>query len=483
MEQPESESRPEPVVVTEVDHVKMKKSISLLHCTAILISVTGHISIFITPTAIFRYSESVGISLLIWLIGGLINMGVCLCFTEMGTIYPKAGGGYAYVLKVFGDLPGFMIMFGYIMMICCPFWAFVAYIASLYTLQPILGCRPTELGVKLLAAWILVTLVALNCVYMKYITKVQTFLSTTKIIALLIIITGGIIHLIQGETENLENSFPTTAESLEPGNLAMAVFFSIFTYGGWQILCSLMEEVRDPGKDAPRAVCLSFIIIVLKYILTNLAYFIVLSPQQILQTDAIAVIFTDMLYPSLTPVISVLVGVSCVGVLNASIMGHSRILFAGARNGHAPLILGTLHVQFLTPWAAIIFMSAWSLVMLVTGGLTRLMEFIQIFSTILSIFVISAQLYLRKTQPDIKRPFKANLVMAVAVLAINIILLIFCIIAAPDRIGLGLGVWLTSIPVYLVFVKWTSKPKGFNKVMERITHTVQKCLLLGKSVK
>ncbi|XP_021349316.1 Y+L amino acid transporter 2-like [Mizuhopecten yessoensis] len=233
MEQGESESRTGTVVVNEVGDVRLKKSISFLHCTTILISMTGHISIFITPTAIFRYTESVAISLLIWCIGGLINMGVCLCFTEMGTIYPKAGGGYAYVLKVFGDLPGFMIMFGYIIMICCPFWAFVAYIASLYTIQPILGCRPSEAAIKLLASWILVTLVALNCVYMKYVTKVQTFLSVTKIIALLIIITGGAVHLIQGETENLENAFPHTAENLEPGNLAMAVFYSVFTYGGW----------------------------------------------------------------------------------------------------------------------------------------------------------------------------------------------------------------------------------------------------------
>ncbi|XP_033730352.1 cystine/glutamate transporter-like [Pecten maximus] len=317
---------------------------------------------------------------------------------------------------------------------------------------------------------------------MKYVTKVQAFLSLTKIIALLIIITGGIVRLIQGETENLVNAFPKTAESLEAGNLAMAIFFSIFTYGGWQVLCSLMEEVRDPGRDAPRAVYLSFAIIVLKYILTNLAYFIVLSPHQILHTDAIAVIFTDMLYPPMTPVISILVGLCCVGVLNASIMGHSRILFAGARNGHAPLILGTLHVRFLTPWAAIIVMSAWSLVMLVTGGLTTFMEFIQVFSTILSICVISAQLYLRKTQPDINRPFKANLVMAVTVLAVNAILLVMCVVAAPKRIGLGLGVWLTGIPVYIVFVQWKSKPKGFNKCMAKITHSIQKGLLLGKSV-
>lgn len=151
----DSSSGGEPVVVIDVDRVRLKKSISFLHCTAILLSITGHVSIFIAPTAIFRYTESVGLSLIAWFIGGIVNLGTCLCFTEMGTIYPRAGGPYAYVLMVFGDFPGFIIMYGYIVMIAGPFWAFVAYIAALYTLQPILGCRPSEAAIKALGAWIL----------------------------------------------------------------------------------------------------------------------------------------------------------------------------------------------------------------------------------------------------------------------------------------------------------------------------------------
>lgn len=61
-----------------------------------------------------------------------------------------------------------------------------------------------------------------------------------------------------------------------------------------------------------------------------------------------------MHFPYLTPVMSILVGMSAVGVLNASIMGHSRLIFAGARNGHAPPVFGMLHVRYLTPWPAII---------------------------------------------------------------------------------------------------------------------------------
>jgi len=146
----------EPKVKIELDdNVRMKKSINLVHSIAILVAVTGHVSVFISPTAIFRNTESVGMSLMMWLIGGILNLCMALCYTELGTIYPKAGGPYLYVLNVFGPLPAFLILWGYFILITGPFWAFVSYTAALYTIQPIMGCKPKEEAVRILAAWLM----------------------------------------------------------------------------------------------------------------------------------------------------------------------------------------------------------------------------------------------------------------------------------------------------------------------------------------
>ncbi|KAK3086739.1 hypothetical protein FSP39_022704 [Pinctada imbricata] len=438
------EEKKEPTVVIETDHVRMKKSINLLHCVAILVAVTGHISVFVSPTEIFRNAGSIGLYLILWVVGGMVNVGTCLCFVEFATMFPNAGGPYAYVMTAFGPLAGFLILWGYMLLVCGPFWAFVSYSASLYILQPMYtDCTPPESGVKLLAGWILLTLVMLNCLYMKYVTKVQTILSTFKLLGLLLIILGGAIAVAKGEVrkENFENVFEET--SRDPGKISMGLFFSIFIYGGW---------------DLPRAVYISFVIVIIKYLLVNCAYFTLLSPTTFLLSDAVAVTFTQLVAHWTTHLLSVFVGLCCVGVANAAIMGHSRNLFAGARNGHAPIILGTLSIQYLTPWAAIFVLTMWSLVMLYSGSVNIFMQFIQAFSTYMSINVIAALLYLRWTLPNKHRPYKVNIVNAVVQLVVQVVILLLALFEEPYKIGTAFAIIIAGAPVYWIGVTWKAKP-------------------------
>lgn len=135
----------------------MKKSMNLLHCVAVLVAVTGHISIFISPGVIFSAAGSIGLTIIEWICAGLLNIGVCLCFVELATVFPSAGGPYAYVTNVFGGLSGFVIMWGYIILIVGPFWAYLTFTASVYILEPFfrIDCHPPALAVKFLGAWIL----------------------------------------------------------------------------------------------------------------------------------------------------------------------------------------------------------------------------------------------------------------------------------------------------------------------------------------
>lgn len=139
-----------------IETVQMKRSLTLFNCVSILCSVTGHISVFVAPSAILKYTGSVGLSLLLWILGGFMNLCLALCFTELATMFPKAGGPYFFILKVFGPFPGFMVMWGYVLLISGPFWAFLSYCASLNILQPFfINCDPPDIAVKLLAIWIL----------------------------------------------------------------------------------------------------------------------------------------------------------------------------------------------------------------------------------------------------------------------------------------------------------------------------------------
>ncbi|XP_069112190.1 cystine/glutamate transporter-like [Argopecten irradians] len=460
--------------------VEMKKSLNLLHCVAIMIAVTGHSSVFISPSNIFSATGSVGGSLIVWLVGGLINMMLALCFAELGTMLPHAGGPYAYVMHTFGPLPGFLIMWGYVVLIAGPFWAFLAYTAALYIVQPVYpDCDAPDSGVKLLAGWIMITMVILNCVYMKYVVKVQSFLSSTKIIALGIIVIAGIIQLAKGETENFQNIFEGTSD--DPGQIGLAVLYSAFSYGGWQVMTSMMEEVKKPGRDLPRSVYITFVIVISKYIMTNVAYFTLLSPSEILGSQAVALSFMQRVYSPLSVVISVFVATTSIGALNASIMGHSRLLFAGSRVGHMPVILGMISHKYLTPWPSILILLAWGLVMLYTGGVTDMMDFIGLFSTTMGIAVVLALLYLRYTKPNEHRPYKTMFFVPLVMLVVNIAVLVLAIYQKPQKMGIGLGILFAGIPLYWFGVLWEPKPKCFRDFIGGWTIVAQKMLMIGKT--
>ncbi|XP_052101902.1 Y+L amino acid transporter 2-like [Mytilus californianus] len=459
---------------------QMKKSLNLVHCVAIMIAVTGHSSIFISPAAILKSAGSVGASLIVWLVGGLINMMLALCFAELGTMLPKAGGPYAYVMRTFGPLPGFLILWGYVVLISGPFWAFLAYTAALYIFQPFFpDCEAPENAVKLLAGWIMITFVVINCVYMKYVTKVQTLLSSTKVLALLIIIASGIVNFTKGETESFEHIFEGTTK--EPGEFAVAIFYSIFSYGGWQVMTSLMEEVKKPEKDLPRSVFIAMIAVIMKYVLTNVAYFTLMSPSEVVASNAVALVYIQRFYKPLTAVISVFVALTSIGALNASIMGHSRLIFAGARVGHMPTILGMIHRKYLTPWPAIIVLLAWGLAMLYTGGVTDMMEFISLFSTIMGIAVVSSLLYLRITKPKLPRPYQTMLFVPVSMFIVNIAVLVLAIYQKPHKMGIGLAILFSGIPIYWFGVLWNPKPLPFKELTEALTVFMQKILMIEKT--
>ncbi|KAH9504445.1 Large neutral amino acids transporter small subunit 2 [Bulinus truncatus] len=468
-------------VQKQMSTVEMKRSINLLHCTAIMVAVTGHSSIFVSPSSIMAETGSVGSALIVWLIGGLINVGTALCFAELGTMYPKAGGPYSYTMKSFGPLMGFLIMWGYTVLIAGPFWAFLANTAALYIVKPgFPNCLSGDVktAVNILAGWIMITLVVLNCVYMKYVTKVQTLLSASKILVLLIIIVSGIYNLAIGRTENFEAPFENTTR--EPGRFAVAIFYSIFSYGGWQVMTTLLEEVKDPSRDPPRSVYISFAIVISKYIMANVAYVTLMTPAEVIGSSAVASDFINRMYSPLVPLVSVFVALTSIGALNASIMGHSRLLFAGARNGHMPQILGMVHAKYLTPWPSIFVYLAWGLVMLFTGGVTDMMDFIALFSTIMAIVVIAALLYLRWTKPDETRPYKTLTAIPVVELIVNVAVLVLAIYQKPNKMGIGLAILFAGVPVYWFGVMWKNKPKEFTDIVDSLTAFAQKLFQLTK---
>ena len=131
-------------------------------------------------------------------------------------------------------------------------------------------------------------LTAVNCYNVKSSTLVQDVFTAAKVFALLIIIVTGFVWLGMGHTEYLNDTMANTKYSL--GYLSEAFYTGVFSYAGWNYLNFMTEELIEPEKNLPRAIMISMPLVTGIYLLANFAYFTVLTPSEILASDAVAVV-------------------------------------------------------------------------------------------------------------------------------------------------------------------------------------------------
>ncbi|GAB1602068.1 cystine/glutamate transporter-like [Argonauta hians] len=464
---------PQPEKPPQQETIGLKKSISLGTSISLLVAMVGHVSIFISPTAIFKNSGSVGVSLIIWLIGGLGNLLQALITLELAAMFPACGGIYLYVLKILGPLPAFIILWGYNLLIIGPFWAFLSNTASIYLLKiKYHTCDPPDLPVKLLAGWILLSCVALNCIYTRFVTRCQSAMAATKIITLLLVISGGIYSLTQGETTNFKEPFVNSKTDV--ASLVSALLYSIFSYGGWTVITALSEDMKNSARDLPKALLFTFFILITSYILINAAYYTSLTPYQMISSSSVALDFTQHIYEPLTPLVSVLVAVSSIGALIAAILAQPRFLFAAAKFGHSPTAMRMLHQRFKTPWLANFTLCLWALVLLFTGESQHFMEILGSFAVYSAININLCHLYYRWKEPQVHRPYRVNICVPVYQLVFYTVIMTAGMYTSQSSVGLSIYILLGSIPVYWVCVCWKKKPKDFLEFVDKTSTILQR---------
>ncbi|BFZ19494.1 hypothetical protein BsWGS_22533 [Bradybaena similaris] len=471
------------IPVSEQDSVtketSLKRHLTLFSVVVLLVSTTGHIAVFITPGSVLQMSGSVVTTLVLWCVGSFLVYTQALCFTEMGCIFQNAGGAYLYLTLTFGNLSGFLVVWGYIILISGPFIAFASQIAAVYVIRAVASNSTCniwwhEFAVQLLASWLLITQATLNCYFLKVMVKVQSFLTACKMVAVAIIIAGGIYFSVTDSPVNFKE--PLEGSHFDPGHISLAILYVIFSTGGWQSVTTLTEEVKDPARILPLAVHVTFAIIVFLFLLVYVSYLAVLDKHDIVETKAIALLFCQHIWSPLVPVMSILVALTCAGTLSASVMGHSRMLFAAARKGDMPSILCTLHPIKRTPVVAVCAVTLNGFLMMYSGGLEKQMQFIGLYSIIMGLKVVAALLYLRFTRPKLARPYKVPLVFPILQVFTGIGLLLLIIMQEPVWMSYGVLIYLAGIPVFLLGVQWRNKPKGYIKFIGYLTGCIQKLL-------
>lgn len=357
----------------------------------------------------------------------------------------------------------------------------VALTFAIYMLRPFYpDCDAPAGSTQLLAAALLLLLTAINCISVRLATFVQDFFTVAKIFALIMIIATGAILLCTGKPqyyESFDNIFENTARDFKTASLAF--YSGLFAYQGWNYLNFIVEELQNPKRNLPLSIAISCTTVTVIYTLTNIALYTVVSPDEMLASPAVAVLFAEKMYGSFAFIMPVFVACSTIGSANGVIFTSSRLFYVGAREGHMPLVLTMINKSTRTPIPAVVFTGLLSLAyLLLSDDVFSLINYIQISYWLAIAAAIAALFWLRKTMPDAPRSIKVNLIFPIVFFIGCCALVIVPIVGAPKDTAIGLLIMLTGVPVYLLFIAWKNKPRCFHLASRCITVFCQKLFVV-----
>ncbi|KAL5281131.1 SLC7A6 family protein [Megaselia abdita] len=340
-------------MVAEGNQVVLERKLTLMNGVAIIVGTIIGSGIFVSPTGVFSNTESVGSSLLIWAICGILSTIGALCYAELGTCITRSGGDYAYLLVSFGPLVGFLRLWIALLIIRPTTQAIVALTFAEYAAKPFFPeCQPPDLAVKLLATVCLCFLTAINCLSVKWSMKIQDVFTAGKLIALVLITLTGVVWMFMGNTENFENMWEGNYSADKVG---FAFYSGLFAFGGWNYLNFVTEELQDPYKNLPKAIWIAMPIVTCIYVLVNLAYFAVVPKIEMLSSLAVAITFGNRMYGALAFCIPIFVALSTFGGVNGVLFTSARLFATGAQEGHLPKFFGFFHSKAQTPIPSLLF--------------------------------------------------------------------------------------------------------------------------------
>ncbi|XP_054480785.1 cystine/glutamate transporter [Anoplopoma fimbria] len=452
--------------------VQLRREIGLLPAVCFIIGTVVGSGIFIAPKGVLVNSGSVWLSLLVWALCGVLSLFGALCYAELGTTFTKSGGHYTYLLETLGPLPAFLRLWVECLFIRPSVASYVSLAFGRYVVEPFFEpcAAPTAL-IKLVSILGLTFVVAVNCWSVTMASRTQITLTFVKMFALVLIIIPGVMALAKGKTENFQNGLEV--ESLTLDRLPLAFYNGLYAYGGWFYLNFITEEVINPNRNIPLAIICSMVTVTVCYVLVNVAYFTMMTPAELLLSDAVAVTFANRALQGMASVIPFLVALSCLGALNGGTFGSPRMLFVGAREGHWPPIFSMIHIRRRTPLPAVLFLYPLMVAMLLTGEIYQLINFAS-FSRWFFIALATLGLLIHRYRfPDHPRPFKVPLAIAVIFTVVCFFIVGLSLYSDPWNTGQSFALTLTGVPVYYVTIYRYRLPPRLRRIFDYFCKQLQ----------
>jgi len=385
-----------------------RRQLTLFDTTCIIVGIIIGAGIYRSSPEIARLTPNTLLLLGLWLLGGLLSLLGALCYAELATAYPKAGGDYVYLTKALGRKVGFLFAW-------CQLWIVrpgsigaMAYAFAEYANYVWPQAKGDAAGYVLAAyaAGSIVILSAVNIVGVREGKWTQNILTTVKVLGLAAIVVIGLLSTGPAEAA----SEPAPAE-FSLSHFGLAMIFVLFVFGGWNEMAYVGAELKNPRKNILRALLLGTIAVALIYVLVNLAFVNALGLAGARRPTAAADVLAFALGDWAGKAVSILICVSALGAVNGQILTGARIYYAFGSEHTLYAWLGRWNARTGTPVTSLLIQGAITLALVLWFGLGHSgFESMVIFTTpgfwVFLALVGASLIVLRFRRPNDERPYR-----------------------------------------------------------------------------
>ena len=431
------------VAALAVAHQTLPRVLGLFDAVCIVVGSIIGSGIFLKVSSVDRALAPYGFLAImgIWLFVGLVTLCGALALAELGAMFPHAGGPYLYLREAYGRLPAFLwgwtefwvVRTGSVGALAC---ATVLYFHQLIELPP--------WGQTLLAIAIVVGLSLINLFSTRWGAGVQGAATVAKVsfLAGLIVLPFLLRRIDPANLQPLlswNDAQPSQLSFWKAIGIAMVAV--LWPYDGWINLGPVAEDIREPQRNVPRGLGIGLGIVILVYLGANFSYHLTLTMSHLSQSSTVAADVFQVLFGPIGAQIAAL-GVMCstFGATNSNMITGPRIYLAIARDGLVPRWLHRIHPVYQTPANAIVAQAVWTVLLIVLFSVWKPSEpqptpstnvaravnqtisephsvqmkraFDNLTDSVICAgllfygLTVSAVYVLRRTRPDVERPYK-----------------------------------------------------------------------------
>ncbi len=447
-------------VVADSD-AKLVRAIGLGGATLLVIGNVLGSAIFLTTGIMLERMPSSVLLLAAWIAGGLLALTGGITCAELGAMYPHSGGWYVFLREAYGPIWGFLfgwagmlvMLTGSIAAVAIGFAEYFSYFFPVLSTTNILLSLSVPWGHftissgQMVAAGSIFFLGAINYFGVRMGNAVQALLTAAKFVALAMVpLLAVFLHPVKPSFSPVLEHIPQPAVSF-----GFAMIAVMWAYAGWDYVCFASGEIKNPGRNVPRALILGTIALTLLYVAVNLGYLFSLRIDEMKGVVRIGERAVGALIgPAGTALVVLGIIISTFGCNASGIIPVSRVCYAMSADGLFLRSAGGVHPKFRTPHVAITLTCAWSALLTLSGTYEQLYTYVVFTSLLFNVAGGMTIFRLRKAQPDRPRPYRAwgyPVVPAVFILS-TAVLVVSTLIERPVESIAGLGLLVLGIPAY-----------------------------------